>query len=309
MPLHVVVGTSVCGTATARLLAESGDRVRILSRRGGGPEHPLIERIAADARDADRLTRLTEGAATLFNCATPAYHLLPVETPALAAALLTAAERTGAGYVNLSNTYGYGPADVPLTEDRPLSPTTVKGRVRAELWEDALAAHRQGRIRFTEVRPGDFVGPGQLSVFNLLVAPQVLAGQTADVPADLDAPHSWAYPGDVARTLVALSRDERAWGRAWHVPSVSDAPVRRLATRLAELAGAPAPRLTSMSPLDLHNAGLADPVVAQMWEMQYQYQRPCLLDASLTARTFGLSPTPLDQVLRETAEALAPTAR
>ncbi len=303
MPLHVIVGTSASGTATARLLAESGDRVRILSRRGGGPEHPLIERIAADARDADRLTELTDGATTLFNCATPAYDRLPVETPALAAALLTTAERTGAGYVNLSNTYGYGPADTPLTEDRPLSPTTVKGRVRARMWADAIAAHRAGRIRFTEVRPGDFIGPGQLSVFNLLVAPPVLAGETATVPADLDAAHSWGYPGDVARTLVALSRDERAWGRAWHVPPVSDGSVRQLATRFAELAGAPVPRLAAMSALDLHNAGLADPIVAQMWEMQYQYLRPCLLDASLTAQTFGLVPTPLDEVLLETAGA------
>ncbi|MCK9928164.1 NAD-dependent epimerase/dehydratase family protein [Frankia sp. Mgl5] len=303
MPLHVVVGTSASGIATARLLAESGDRVRILSRRGGGPEHPLIERIAADARDADRLTTLTDGGTTLFNCATPAYNMLPVETPALATALLSAAERTGAGYINLSNTYGYGPADAPLTEDRPMAPTTIKGRVRAQMWEDALTAHREGRIRFAEVRPGDFIGPGQLSVFNLLIAPSVLAGKTVAVPADLDAPHSWAYPGDVARTLVTLSRDERAWGRAWHVPPISDVSVRQVATRFAELTGAPAPHLVSMSPLDLHNAGLADPIVAQMWEMQYQYQRPCLLDASLTAQTFDLIPTPLDEVLLETAQA------
>lgn len=305
MPLHVVVGTSPSGSATARLLAESGERVRILSRRGGGPEHPLIERIAADARDAAQLTALTAGATTLFNCATPAYDLLPVETPALAAALLTAAERSGAGYVNLSNAYGYGPVDAPVTEDQPLSPTTIKGAVRAQMWDDALAAHRAGRIRFAEVRSGDFVGPGQGSVFNLLVAPAVLAGATVRVPADLDAPHSWAYPGDVARTLVALSQDERAWGRAWHAPPVSDASVGQLATRFAELAGAPAPHLVSMSPLDLHNAGLVDPIIAQTWEMQYMYQRPFLLDASLTARTFDLEPTPLDEVLHETAKAFA----
>lgn len=303
MSLHVVVGTSASGTATARLLAESGDHVRVLSRRGGGPEHPLIERIAADARDVTRLTELTDGATTLFNCATPAYDMLPVETPALAAALLTAAERSGAGYVNLSNTYGYGPVDGHVTEDLPMSPTTIKGRVRAQMWEDSITAHREGRIRFTEVRPGDFIGPDQASMFSLMVAPPVLAGEPATVPADLDVPHSWGYPGDVARALVTLSGDDRAWGHAWHVPPISDASVREVATRFAELAGAPTPRLNSMSPLDLHNAGLADPIIAQTWEMQYQYQRPCVLDASLSVRTFGLTPTPLDDVLLETAKA------
>ncbi|MFI6735331.1 NAD-dependent epimerase/dehydratase family protein [Nonomuraea sp. NPDC050451] len=307
MSFHVVVGTSASGIATARLLAESGERVRILSRRGGGPEHPLIEPIAADARDAARLTELTSGATTLFNCATPAYDMLPVETPALAAALLTAAERSGAGYVNLSNTYGYGPPapGEPMTEALPMSPTTIKGRVRAQMWEDAVTAHNEGRIRFTEVRPGDFIGPGQLSMFNLLIAPPVLAGEPAVVPADLDAPHSWSHPGDAANALVTLSRDEQAWGRAWHVPPISDATVREVTKRFAELAGASAPQLISMSPLDLHNAGLADPIIAQTWEMQYQYQRPFILDASLTAKTFGLTPTPLDDVLLETAKSFA----
>jgi nucleoside-diphosphate-sugar epimerase len=307
MSFHVVVGTSAAGVATARLLAESGERVRLLSRRGGGPAHPLIEPIAADARDGTRLTELTSGAATLFNCATPAYDLLPVETPALAAALLTAAERSGAGYVNLSNTYAYGPPvpGEPMTEDLPLSPTTIKGRVRAQMWEDAIAAHREGRIRFTEVRPGDFIGPGQLSMFTLLIAPPVLAGEPAVVPAGLDVAHSWSYPGDAAEALVTISRDEQAWGRAWHVPPISDAGVRDVTKRFAELAGAPAPRLTSMSPLDLHNAGLVDPIMAQTWEMQYQYQRPFVLDATLTAKTFGLTPSPLDDVLLETARSFA----
>jgi hypothetical protein len=42
MPLHVVVGRSLSGIRTALLLAESGERVRLVSRTGGGPEHPLI---------------------------------------------------------------------------------------------------------------------------------------------------------------------------------------------------------------------------------------------------------------------------
>jgi nucleoside-diphosphate-sugar epimerase len=307
MSFHVVVGTSAAGIATARLLADSGERVRLLSRRGGGPAHQLIEPIAADARDATRLTELAIGATTLFNCATPAYDLLPVETPALADALLIAAERSGAGYVNLSNTYAYGPlvSGEPMTEDLPLSPTTIKGRVRARMWEDAITAHTEGRIRFTELRPGDFIGPGQASMFNLLIAPPVLAGQPAVVPADLDVAHSWSYPGDAADALVTLSRDEQAWGRAWHVPPISDAGVREVTERFAELAGAPAPQLISMSPLDLHNAGLADPIIAKTWEMQYQYQRPFVLDAALTVKTFGLAPTPLDDVLLETARSFA----
>ena len=52
MSLHVIVGAGPVGAATARVLAERGEQVRIVSRRGVGPEHPAIERVAADAADA-----------------------------------------------------------------------------------------------------------------------------------------------------------------------------------------------------------------------------------------------------------------
>lgn len=308
MSFHVVVGAGATGTATARRLAEAGDRVRLITRRGGGPEHPGIERVAADATDAARLTELTAGAGTLFNCAMPAYDRWPIDWPPLAAALLAAAERTGAGYVMLGNTYGYGPVDGPMAEDLPMAPTTVKGRVRAQMWLDAIAAHQSGRVRVTEVRASDFLGAGAMSLYNLMVVPPVLAGQPASYPADLDAPHSWSYTGDVARTLVSASRDDRAWGRAWHVPSTSALSVRDLTTRLAEVAGAPAPVLTSMPAEEVHRLGQADSIMAEIAEMQYLVRKPQVLDSSRTEETFGVKPTPLDDVLLDTISVIATSA-
>ncbi|GAB3836512.1 hypothetical protein [Dactylosporangium cerinum] len=61
MSLHVITGAGGTGSPTALLLAEAGENVRLISRRGSGPQHPLIERVAADASDADRLTALTRG--------------------------------------------------------------------------------------------------------------------------------------------------------------------------------------------------------------------------------------------------------
>jgi nucleoside-diphosphate-sugar epimerase len=49
-------------------------------------------------------------------------------------------------------------------------------------------------------------------------------------PADLDAPHSRTYVGDVARTLIAVAADESAWGRARHVPTPRPMSIRALAT-------------------------------------------------------------------------------
>ncbi|MEV0805077.1 NAD-dependent epimerase/dehydratase family protein [Micromonospora sp. NPDC050200] len=302
MSLHVIVGSGPVGTATARLLAERGERVRVVTRRGAGPEHPAVERVAADAADADRLTALTEGADALYNCANPAYHRWPIDWPPLAGALLTAAERTGAVLATVSNLYGYGPVDGPMTEQTLLAATGAKGRVRNKMWAEALAAHRAGRARVTEVRGSDYLGAGAMSL-PMMVLPRVLAGQRVFLPVDWDAPHTWTYIPDVARTLVVAATDARAWGRAWHVPSAPAAPMRELATRAAALAGAPAPKLTRMPYPVLWLGGLVNPFVRELRETAYQFDRPFLMD-SAAAATLGVEPTPLDRSLKETVAAL-----
>ncbi|WP_068057961.1 NAD-dependent epimerase/dehydratase family protein [Nocardia xishanensis] len=301
MSLHVVIGAGATGSATARLLAESGERVRLVTRSGSGPVHERIERVAADATDTARLTELTRGAATLFNCAMPPYDRWPTGFPPLAAALLAAAERTGADYVMLGNTYGYGPVDGPVTADLPLAPTSVKGQVRARMWHDARAAHEAGRVRATEVRANDFLGAQAISPFTLMIGAQVLAGSPASYPGDLDAPHSWTYIGDAARTLVAAARQEQSWGRAWHVPSSSEESARELAASLAAAAGAPEPRLNRMTKAELEEIGKTDSIMAEFSEMLYLYDRPNLLDASSTVTTLQVTPTPIDEVLAEMA--------
>lgn len=307
MALHVIVGAGPVGTATARLLAERGERVRVVTRRGTGPEHPAIERVAADAADADRLAALTEGADALYNCANPQYHTWPTDWPPLAAALITAAERSGAVLATVGNLYGYGPVDAPMTEATLLAATGVKGRVRNRMWADALAAHRAGRARVTEVRGSDYIGLGGTSL-PMMVLPKVLAGQRVFLPVAWDAPHTWTYVGDVARTLVAAATDPRAWGRAWHVPSAPPMSMRALAERAAKRAGAPAPRLTRMPYPVLWLGGLADPFAREMRETAHQFAGPFVMDSTAASETFGIEGTPLDRVVDEMVTGLRAAA-
>ncbi|WBB72811.1 NAD-dependent epimerase/dehydratase family protein [Micromonospora sp. WMMD1128] len=309
MALHVIVGAGSVGTATARLLTERGERVRMVTRRGAGPEDPAVERIAADAADPARLTALTEGAVALHNCANPAYHRWATDWPPLAAALLTAAERSGAVLATVGNLYGYGPVDAPMTEATPLAATGTKGRVRNRMWADALAAHRAGRARVTEVRGSDYIGVGGVSLA-MMVLPRVLAGKRVFLPVDWDAPHTWTYVPDVARTLVAAATDPRAWGRAWHVPSAPATSMRDVAERTAARAGAPAPRLTRMPYPVLWAAGVVNPYARELRETAHQFARPFVLDSTAATETLGIEPTPLDRVIEEIVAGLrTPSAR
>lgn len=194
MTLSVVVGAGGVGTITAHLLADAGHEVRLITRSGSGPQDSRIQCVAADAGDTARLIELTTGAQTLFNCAAPPYHRWRTELLPLFGSLLATAEATRADYVMLGNLYGYGAPTAPMTEDLPMAPNSVKGRIRAQAWQEALAAHEAGRVRVTEVRSSDFLGRGGQSNFAILVAPKVIAGKTALFPADLDAPTAGPAP-------------------------------------------------------------------------------------------------------------------
>jgi nucleoside-diphosphate-sugar epimerase len=296
MGLHVIVGAGPVGAGVARLLAERGERVRLVTRHGGGPEHPAVERVSADATQADRLGELAKGAVALYNCANPLYHRWLTDWPPLAAAMLAAAERSGAVLATASNLYGYGPVEGPISDDTPLAAAHPKLRIRGDMWREALARHQAGKLRVTEVRSSDYIEANSLLSF--VVAKPLLAGKRAFVPAPLDVPHSWTAISDAAKTLVTVAADERAWGKAWLVPTNPPLTLRALATRFAAVVGAPAPKLSQIPYAVMWAAGLFVPLVRELRTTRYQFTHPFVIDASSTEKTFALPPTDLDAALR-----------
>jgi nucleoside-diphosphate-sugar epimerase len=308
MALHVIVGKGPVGTTTAEALLATGHQVRVLSR-SGGRSTDAIEHRQVDATDADALTAAARGAAALYNAVNPPYHRWPTDWPPVAAALLTAAERSGAVLVTMSNLYGYGRPSGPMTPDSPLAATDVKGRVRIRMWTDALAAHEAGRARVTEARAADFVGP-QVPVEGSHLNRQLPAlrkGRRAWVIGDPDAPRTWAYLPDVGATLATLGTDERALGRAWHVPSNPPRSQREALADLAAVMDRPAVPVTGIPWPVLRTAGLIVPFMREIAAMRHQFDQPFIIDSSATTATFGLTATPWDDVVAATVGAVPMT--
>jgi nucleoside-diphosphate-sugar epimerase len=305
MARHVVVGKGPVGTATAQSLAASGHEVLVLSRSGGvgadGIEHRAVE-----AADAPALTRAAAGADVLYNAVNPAYHRWPTDWPPVAGALLSTAERTGAVLVTMSNLYGYGRPSGPMTPGSPMPGTDVKGAVRARMWREALAAHRAGRVRVTEARAADFVGPGVPAGASHLMRQldTLRRGRRAWVVGDPDALHSWAYLPDVVATLVTLGSDERAWGRAWHVPSTPPRSQRQALGDLAAAMGAPPVTVSGVPWPVLRAVGVAIPTARELVDVRHQWDADFVVDGCATTATFGIEPTCWDDVVRATAGAV-----
>ncbi len=82
------------------------------------------------------------------------------------------------------------------------------------------------------------------------------------------------------------------------MPTNTPLTVRELATRFTRIVGAPAPKLTALPYAMLWSAGLFSPMLRELRTTNYQFARPFVLDSTETERTFGLTPTDLDTVLR-----------
>ncbi|WP_330475452.1 NAD-dependent epimerase/dehydratase family protein [Terrabacter sp. C0L_2] len=318
MSHHLVLGAGGVGRSTTTELVALGHTVTLASRSGRVTERPwettragaadAVEVVSVDAGDADAVTALARGAASIVNAVNPpSYMTWDTDWPPIAAATLAAAEASGAGLVIIGNLYGYGRVSAPMHEDDPLRPAGHKGGLRADMWHEALARHEAGHVRVTELRSSDYFGPGttpRTSYLNDIVIDALLAGRAPFVPVGRpDAPHSWTYVPDVGRLAARVATGDDGWGRAWHVPTAPARTFEQAAEDVARLAGVKARRVRVL-PRSLGTAaGLVVPFMREVRETRHQFERPFVLDSDLTQRTFGLAPTPWDEALTLTIAA------
>lgn len=297
---HLVIGAGPVGTTVALQLAEAGTPVRLLTRGGGGPVHPLVERVRGDATDRAVLATHAEGAAAVHLCAHGSRYDADTwrrELPGLEAAVMDTAVAVGAVVVFPESLYSYGPVRGAITEDHPRDAVGGKPGVRAELLR-ARAAHRAATV---SVAASDFLGPHVRTAHaGERMVPTVLAGRTLRVLGSLDQPHSFTYVPDLAAAMVRVASDETLWGAVWHAPTAAPVTQRQLIHDLAEAAGVPAPPLGALPTWVLRGAGLFSPEARGMVDVGYQFDRPFVVDSARSEQRLGLAPTPWAEAIATT---------
>ncbi len=245
----LVTGASgFTGSHLARMLVESGHRVRALIRRTSALEllrDVEVERFEGDLSDEVRLRRSVEGVDCVYHVAAvyreaklpdSYYHEVNVlGTRRLAEAAL--AEDVPFLYCSTCGVHGEveGEAD----ESAPYNPGDVYQRTKVEAEKIVLALHRERGLRAVILRPVGIYGPGDRRFLKLFKGvarrrfPMIGSGRVS---------YHLTHVEDVARGFLKAAETPAALGEAFILAGARYTTVEELVGLIAEKAGVQPPR-------------------------------------------------------------------
>ncbi|MCO4275754.1 NAD-dependent epimerase/dehydratase family protein [Pseudarthrobacter sp. HLT3-5] len=290
--VYVVTGAGPVGWTVAEQLAKQGKNVRILTRSGSGPDHPLVERVKADVQNAAQLRDVFAGATAVFHCIHGSSYTVDAwqaELPRSDQTVLSAAGEAGAVVVFPESLFSYSEPERPMVEAGPRTAEGRKRGVRTKL----LAARDASPTNTVSVVAGDFFGPRvRTSHAGERMVPTVLAGKKLWVIGGTNQPHSFTYVPDLAAAMIHAAGTPSLWNKVWHAPTGPAVTQRQLATAFTEAGGVQAPKLGAIPGWALRGMGVFSKDVRELAEILYQFEQPFVMESAASEAAFGLRPTP-----------------
>lgn len=298
MPLPILIlGYGPAGRAAAdRLIAERRP-IRVAQRSRPADLPADIPFVSTDALDADSVRRACADCAQIvIALGFPYYGKIWRDAwPRAMRNVLEAAKSANARVVFVDNLYMHGPQTAPLVETMALTSFGVKPAVRADITRLWRSASQAGDVRFAALRAPDFYGPGvgnsQLgdAAFGALAK-----GRAATFAVSPDMPHDLAYVPDLGRAVVTLlDAPDDCFGQAWNAPCAPTRNLREIFT-LGAVALGVAPKLRVLPAWSLAPLSLFVPILGELREMSFQWDRPYLVDASKFSKRFWSDATPFE---------------
>lgn len=297
----MVFGTAALGQAIMRQLVAKGRAVRMVSRSGKLAAPAGVEVVRADAADPAAASAAARGAAVIYHTAAPDYTKWAELYPPIQRGVMAAAAASGARLVSAESVYAYGPVAGPMTEDLPTAPTTRKGKIRVELSNMLLAAHRAGELKAAIARAPDFYGPQATTttIYGDRVFYPAIAGKKVAVMGKLDLPHTFICLDDFARGMITLGAHEEAMGEVWHLPCAPTLTQRQLLTLIFEAAGKQ-PHVGEAPGWVFKLAAPFVPIMRELAELLYQWDRPYVFSHAKFEKAFGAEVTPHERAVAAT---------
>ena len=272
----ILGGGGDIGKELAKDLQMYSLRVRIVSR---SPKkiNDTDELVAADLTNKEQTMKAVEGSEVVYLVAGLPYKLKlwQQQWPVIMKNVIDACVHYHSKLVFFDNIYMYDVSAISnLTEESRVNPPSKKGKVREAIAQRILDEVKAGGLTAMIVRSADFYGPQSAhSVVMETVYKNFKKGKKAGWLVNANKVHSFTYVPDAARATALLGNTEDAYNQVWHLPT-SDERItgKQWIERLAQ-------EMHLTSKFDVYPAafiklaGLFNPLLREMHEMLYQYDR------------------------------------
>ena len=291
------------GSHLAKELSAYTSDIRIVSRN---PEavNPSDDLFPADLTDPIQLEKAIEGSEVVYVVIGFPYKIKvwqKVWVPFIRS-VIQACRKHNAKLVFFDNIYMYDPDYLNgMKEDTPFRPVSKKGEVRKEVAQTLLTEMKSGKLEVLIARSPDFLSSHN-SFLAEAVIKNLLKGKKANWFGDLNKIHNFIYTPDAAKATALLGNTVEAYGQTWHLP-VDKTPYTGMdwVNMTSEILGIQ-PKVTTLKSGMIGFLGLFIPVMKEMKEMTYQYERDYLFDSSKFEDKFKFLPTPAKIALEKVVE-------
>jgi nucleoside-diphosphate-sugar epimerase len=224
--------------------------------------------------------------------------------PTLMRATINACIKHNARLVFFDNVYSYDINAIPhMTEESEYNPPSRKGAVRKQISQMLMDEVKAGKLMALIARSADFYGPGNDKSFaNEMVYKNFLKGRRANWFIDADKKHSFTYTPDAAKATALLGNTDDAYNTIWHLPTDKNTLTGREFIELFSKEMKVSNKLVVMPMWMVKLAGIFVPVLKEMREMMYQYDRDYFFDSSKFDKRFNFKTTTYQEGVRNTVE-------
>lgn len=189
----------------------------------------------------------------------------------------------------------------PILEDAALNPSSKKGKVRADVNRAILKAIDEKRIDAIIARAPDFFGAEKIqnSMLMNLIYNNFKKNKSAQWLCKVDMPHSMGYTPELAKGTALLGNTLDAYNQIWNLPVCDVAPTGiEWATIFANEMNVKN-KISTLPAWMLKVLGIFIPVLGEMYEMKYQYDRPYIFDSSKFNRRFSYKPMSNEDAVKD----------
>ena len=304
--MQTILGSGgAIGTELARVLPEYTGTIRLVSRNPSRVNSGDLLMVA-DLTNQEAVDQAVAGSAVVYLTVGLTYNtkIWKKSWPLIVDNVIEACKRHGSKLVFFDNVYMYHPDAVGrMTEESLVDPVSAKGRVRAKIADKILNSSREGSIKALIARSADFYGPSikGASLLKESVLKPLSKGKRAQCLGRVDVKHSFTYTPDAGRATALLGNTDQAYGEVWHLPTAGNPyTMKQWVQIIAEHFGVP-PKLLTANKFMVRLMGLFIPIMKEMVEMMYQYDRHYVFISDKFEKYFNFKPTPyqegIDQIL------------